>query len=210
MFPYLTKRVLWQIKRGQSYALFLMLLIVSIISGCNSRSSKQTYENPEFGISFERPKNWSVEYDERTRSIALKAEVGMWKKEMARIDIMGVAISPSPYVSEQELKANIDRIRILYNLDSVNIVQEPTIIENEDYEIATATILIATTSLPKDSPLNQFGVQEPGTFQRIDMWTIKCTDNFALVYVYKGSNEQLNTEAEAIVDSIELVCSDDQ
>ncbi len=79
--------------------------------------------------------------------------------------------------------------------------------ENEDYEVATATILIPTMSLPEDSSLNQVGVQDPDIFQTVDMRAIKCPNNFAMVYLYKGNSEQLNTEAEEIVDSIELTCA---
>jgi len=209
MFAYLEKIILSQYQWYRSGFLFLMFLVSFIMPGCSSTSSTQMYENSEFGISFEIPEDWSVEYDARTRSIVLKTEIGMWNKEMARISILGVSTSPLPYIPEHDLEAHVDRLRTLNNLE-VSIVQEPTETENEDYEIAIATILISTMSLPKGSPLNQMGVQEPDTFQTVAMRTIKCTNNFALISVYKGNSEQLNAEAEDIVDSIVLTCSSEE
>ncbi|HIE56493.1 MAG TPA: hypothetical protein EYP90_15215 [Chromatiaceae bacterium] len=210
MFRYLKKVFSFLNRQAQWYRLgflFAMLSVIYLVSGCSPTSSKQLYENSEFGISLEKPENWSVEFYERNRSIVLESETGIWNKDSVLIAIKGIAISPLPYVSEQELEVNIDRIRTLYNLDSVTIIQEPTIIESEKYEMATATILIPTMSIPEDSTGNQVGMQAPDIFQTVELRAIRCPNNFAMVYIYKGNSEQLNAEAESIVDSIELTCS---
>ena len=186
---------------------FALLSVIFIVSSCSTTTSKELYENSEFGISLETSGNWSLEFNERNRSIVLEAETGIWDKDSILIVIRGIAISSLPYDSKQELEANIDRIRILYDLDPVTVIQEPTIIEDEAYEMATATILIPTMSIPEDSTANQVGVQDPDISQTVNMRTIRCPGNFAIVYVYKGNSEQLNAEAKAIVDSIQLTCA---
>ncbi len=212
MFRHLKKNFLFHDKKPQWYrlgVLFALLSVTFLVSGCSSTTSKEIYENSEFGISLEKPSNWSLQSDERSRSIVLEAETGIWNKDSILIVIQGIAVSPLPYDSKQELEANIDRLRMVYNLDSVTVIQESAIVEDEVYEMATATILIPTMSIPEDSTANQVGVQDPDMFQTVDMRTIRCPDNFALIYIYKGNSEQLNAEAEAIVDSIQLTCAAD-
>lgn len=209
MFHHLKKIFPFPDGQPQWYQLGFLLALLSvthIVSSCSSTTSKELYENSEFGISLEKPGNWGLEFYERNRSIVLEAEKGIWNKDSVLIVIQGIAVSSLHYDSKQELEANIDRIRILYNLDSVTIIQEPTIIKDEAYEVATATILIPTMSIPEDSTANQVGVQEPDVFQTVDIHAIRCPGNFAIIYVYKGNSEQLNAEAEAIVAGIELTC----
>lgn len=129
------------------------------------------------------------------------------RKDSVRIVIQPFTTLPESSFLSEHLEAAIDRIGTSYNLDSVTIIQEPTIIEGEVYEMATATILIPTIPIAEDSTANQVGLQGPDVFQTVDMRTIRCPGNFAFVYVYKGNSEQLNAEAEAIVDSIQLTCA---
>lgn len=206
IFPFPNRQARWY-RLGFLFALLLGTYLV--VPGCRSTISQVLYENSEYGISLEKPGNWKLEFYERNRSIVLQAETGIWNKDSVLIVIQGIAISSLPYDSKQELEANIDRIRTLYNLESVTVIQEPTIMEGEEREMATATILIPTMSIPEDSTANQVGVQDPAVFQTIDMRTIRCPGNFALIYVYKGNSEQLNAEAETIVDSIRLTCENE-
>jgi hypothetical protein len=210
MFYYLKKIMPhWHAQRHRFSFLIAMVWIVYIVSACSSTSSKQLYENSEFGINLERPGNWSLEFYERSGSIVLEAESGIWNKNSARIEIYGYACVPTLFDDPgEELEANINRIRTLYNLDSIIIVQEPT--KTEDNEVAmTTTIMIPTISLPEGSARNQIGVREPDIFQTIDILAMRNSNNdeSLIVYVYKGNSEVLNTEAKDIVDSIKLTCS---
>ena len=210
MFRYLRRLYTYSVCQAKQYPVGFMVVIALIILmtlGCNTAPSKQRYENSEFGISLEKPRNWNVKYDERSRSIVLKAEKGIWHKDSALTAIKGVAISPLPCVSEQELEMNIDRIGTLYSLETITLIQEPTVIESGEYEVGIATVSIPTMSILEDSTANQINVQAPDIFQTIELRTIKCPDNFAMVYTYKGNSKELNTEAETIVDSIKLTCS---
>lgn len=210
MFHHLKNLFLFSDGQSQWYQLGFLLALLSvtqIVLGCSSTTSKELHKNSEFGISLEKPSNWSLEFHERNRSIVLETKKGIWNKDSVLIVIQGIAVSPLPYDSKQEIEVNIDRIRTLYDLDSVTTIQEPTIIEDEAYEMAIATILIPTMSIPKDSTANQLGVQEPDVFQIVNIGAIRCPSNFAIIYVYQGNSKQLNAEAKAIVDSIQLTCA---
>jgi len=212
MFRYLKKRFLFPNRQAQWYRsgfLLALLSVIYMVSGCSSTSVKQSFDDfgSSGGLSLEKPRNWQAEFDERTETIMLEAEKGILRKDSVRIVIQPFTTLPESSLLSEHLEAAIDRIGTSYNLDSVTIIQEPTIIEGEVYEMATATILIPTIPIPEDSTANQVGLQGPDVFQTVDMRTIRCPGNFALVYVYKGNSEQLNAEAEAIVDSIQLTCA---
>lgn len=213
MFFHLTKELSflnWQAQRHQLGFLFAMLSIVYMVSGCNSTPSKQLYQNSEFGISLEKPSHWSLEFTERNGLIALETETGIWAKESARIEIYGYACEPTPFLPknpEEELELDVNRIRDLYSLDSVTTIQEPTKTQIRGNEVTTTIISIPTMSLPEDSVRNQVGERDVDIFQIIDISIIRDSkNNSIIVYIYKGTNEQLNADAEDIVNSIELTC----
>lgn len=201
----------WQTQQYRLVFLFALFLISFIESGCSLTSSKQRYENPEFGISLDKPTSWRTEFDERNGSIVLEAEEGIWNKNSASVEIYGYACdltnSTLLNIDKELLEADIKRLRILYDLDSVTILKEPTVIENKEYIIGITTIQIPTEVLAKDSPRNQVG-QGIDIFQTIDVLAIKDRNNSAAVmaYIYKGLSEELNTEAQDIVDSIKFIC----
>lgn len=212
MFDYPKKTFVfpdWNSSWHQLNFLITMLLAIHLASGCSSTSSKQLYENPESGIRLERPGNWDLAFYERSGTIVLEPENGIANKGSARIEIHGSACGHPFFITpEEDIEANIDRIRILYNLSSVTIVQEPIKVETGDYEVTKAIITIPTMSLPEDSVENQVGGRGPNVFQPIDMFEIRDRDNnFIMVYVYKGNSDELNAEADEIVDSIQLTCS---
>lgn len=212
MFRQLKKRFLFPNGQAQWYRLgflFALLSVIYTVSGCSSTTSQELYENSEFGISLEKPDNWRLEFYKRSGSIVLETENGVWHKDSARIEIYGYACVPTLFHNlDEALESNIERIRTLYNLDSVTIVQEPIQGETGDNEVTKAIITIPTMSLPEDSAKNQVGDRRPDTFQTIEMFAIRDRNNHSImVYVYQGNSEELNAEAVAIVDSIQLTCA---
>jgi len=185
------------------------MLAVIVVCGCDAKTNVQLYENPEFGISLEKPESWSHNFYERSGSIVLEAKSGPRNGNSARIEIFGYACVPQQFDDpREELEANIERIGILYNLDSVSVTQEPEVRSIEDYEVAEATIMVPTISLPEDSVINQLGNRKSGVFQIIDMLAIRDPSrNSVMVYVYRGNSEELNAEADAIVESIRFICA---
>lgn len=154
--------------------LFVLLSFILMVSGCSSTASKEIYRNSEFGISLEKPGKWSIEFYERSGSIVLEAEHGVWNKDSARIEIYGYACVPTWFqFTDEEIESNIERIRTLHNLDSITIIQEPTKSEIGDNEISKAIITIPTLSLPEDSAKNQVGDWSPGIIQMIEIFAIR-------------------------------------
>lgn len=199
-------------KRDQWYRLvflFALLSVTYLVSGCRSTTSQELYENAKFGVRLEKPGNWRLSLNERSGSIVLEPESGNGLKDSARIEIYGYACVPTlSHNTNETLESNIERIRTLYNLDSVTIIQPPIQVETGDNEITKATIRIPTMSLSEDSAKNQVGDRGPDIFQTIDMVAIRDRNNHSImVYLYKGNSEELNAEAEAIADSIQLTCA---
>jgi hypothetical protein len=186
------------------------LLLLFYLAGCNAASSKQLYENAEVGISIEKPENWELTYVERNGMIVLATETGVWNKYSVRIEIQGPAcpsISTNFNNPYEEVEWNIDRIRKLYNLDSVIVVQEPLEAKTGDYEVTKSVIMIPSMALPEDSSRNQVGNRGPDIFQTIDIFAITDGDNTLMAYIYEGNSDKLNVQAQEIMDSIQITCS---
>jgi hypothetical protein len=195
-----------------TYLPIILLLLVYITTGCNATSSKQFYENTETGISLERPGNWELAYVERNGMIVLASENGIWDKDSVRIEIHGpacVSVSTDFKNPYEEVEWNIDRIRKLYNLDSITVVQEPTTDKVGDYEITKSIIMIPSTALPEDSSRNQVGVRDPEIFQTIDIIAITNGGNTIMTYIYEGNSDVLNAQAQEIITSIQITCSNE-
>ena len=189
----------------------IMFLVAHLASGCVSPPPKQLDETSKFGISLEKPKNWSLETNERNGSIVLEVKNEGVNTDSARIEIVGNACVPTPSWFkglDEEIELNIDRIGNLYNLDSVTRLQEPIVVETGNYEVAKAIIAIPTISMLGDPVRNKVGGQDPNVLQTIELFAIKNSNtNFVMAYIYKGNSEEFNAEAEKIVDSIQLTCS---
>lgn len=188
----------------------IALLLLIYITGCNTVSPKQLYENVEAGISIEKPEGWELTYVERNGMIVLATETGIWNKRSVRIEIQGPAcpsISTNFNNPHEEVEWNIERIRKLYNLDSVTVVQKPLKAKTGDYEVAKSVIMIPSMALPEDSSRNQVGDRGPDIFQTIDIFAITDGDNTVMAYIYEGNSDKLNVQAQEIIDSIQIICS---
>lgn len=186
---------------------FLLLLISLYLSGCATKPSWQLYENPELGIKLEKPDSWDVTYFERDGTIVLNGKDK--NNNSVHVEIRGNSCSLiSDFGSPSEIIVSESRrIRILYGLDTLTLIQSPAKIENEKNEVTKAVIEVPTMAIPEDSPANQIGRQETNLFQTIEIFVIKNNDCFANAYIYKGNDEELNMDAETVVASIELSCS---
>lgn len=200
----------WKGNWNELSCLIFMLLIILLISGCNPTLSKQVYENSKAGIRVVKPANWDLAYSERNGIVTLVTETGVWEKESVRIEIHGPACLSiatnynSPY---EELEANIDRIRILYDLELVTIVQEPIEVKSGNYEYIRAVILIPTIALRNDPNRNQVGDSDQNISQPVDVYAISDGNDTLMAYIYRGNSQPLNIQAQEIVESIQLTCS---
>lgn len=165
-----------------------------------------------FGIISPNTRGGGLEFYERNGSIVLEAEEGIWNKSSARVEIWGLACNPTSSNIDKGLKdsleADVRRIRTLYDLDSVVVLQDLTLTENEAYGIAMTTIQVPIqAAMAEDSVRNQMGYQDIDIFQTIDIFIVRDANNYGInAYIYRGLSERLNTEAQAIVDSIKLLC----
>jgi hypothetical protein len=199
-------------KAHKLYFPIILLWLVYIATGCNATSSKQPYRNTEVGISLDKPENWELAYIERNGMIVLATESGIWNKDSVRIEIHGPACLsvPTNFKSpDEEVEWNIDRIRKLYNLDSVTVVQEPIKVKTGDYEVTKSIIMIPSMALPEDSSRNQVGDRGPDIFQTIDIVALTDGDNTLMTYIYEGNSDALNAQAQEIIDSIQIICSNE-
>ena len=171
----------------------------------------QQYENFEFGIRLDRPRKWNITFYERNGVIVLESKNGITSDNSARIEIFGYACIPVPTWSRSSyevIKLHEDRIRILYSLDSVKIIQNPIKVENKENEVMQSIIAIPTISFPKNDVRNQMGAQNSSLYQIIEIFAISNNSQSVMVYIYNGKSDEVNAEAEEIVSSIQIVCSE--
>jgi len=192
--------------------LITLLLVAYSVSACSPKSSEQLYENPLSGVSLEKPGNWDLAFYERSGTVVLEPERRIRNQGSARVEVIGGACHDTMFATpEEDMEAEIDRIRILYDLDFVTVVQHPTRAETGAYEVTKATIAIPTMSLPEDSVVNKVGDRGPDIFQTIEITAIRDRNrSFILAYVYRGNSDELNAEAEGIVSSIKAFCPSKQ
>jgi hypothetical protein len=199
-----------RISKWRMLSLHIILLIAFLfLNGCNQASSNHLYENHILGISLEKPANWSVEYRERNGLLVLEAESGFWHRNTTRIEILGNACSSNSWFNRprEELVANLERIRSLYNLESITIIQEPISIDNGDFDIIRVIIAVPTSAMLKDTSRIQVKDREPGALQTIDLYAITNEGITFFAYIYEGDDNELNEQARIIIDSIQLICT---
>ncbi len=192
------------------------IIFVLLVSGCDSKSTEQFWGSPGFGITLEKPRNWKIDSYERNGSVWLSAEKGILAKESAYIKIWVGGVSPNPpneiNSAMDQLSFDFEMMHLYYDIDleDILVLQEPTELKNETYDIAVSTIQIPTLSMPENSLVNQIGIQAPDVFQIVELRAIRCSSTSASVYAFKSSNEKLNDEATDIVESIDLICTEEE
>ena len=190
--------------------ILINFLVVLIAVGCTASISKQSYENLEVGLMLEKPGNWDLAYSERNGVISLEAEKGIWKKDAIRIQIHGRsclsdAQEPNtPYnTPKEEIEWNIQRMKTLYSLESITILQEPMTDKIGSNEVTKAIIEIPAAVL-EGGPSGNLGSDAS---QIINMFQIRDSDKTSvMVYVFQSNNDELNAQAEEIVKSIQFNC----
>ncbi len=199
----------WGHRGTRVIALLVSLLLLTLVTGCQHNSEPMLYENLEAHVSLKRSGHWKVAYYARSGQLILEAKTGTGTRASARVEIFG---NSGPVVapiqdSVKEVQTHIERIRMLYELDSVAIIQSPTRLQDGDSEVVTALIGLPVAELPDDAAINQVGGHEPGVNQLIEIRMMTDSSGCAiLVFLYPGRSEVLNVEAEGIVKSIRFTC----
>jgi len=205
---YNNKNIEWN-----SISIYLIFsLAIFLLAGCNMNQSKQLYKNSISGISLEKPSNWEVTYSERDGLITLFAKRGFWDRKKSRIEIYGNACRSFtiPWLnSMDEIKSDVNRIRILYGLDAITYSQEPNEYIIDGFEVVMAAIDIPTVSMLNDPNRIQVDHKDQNTLQTIELYAISNNNNGIMGYIYKGNDEVLNKQAREIIESIQFLCADD-
>jgi|SRR5688500_1009717 hypothetical protein len=177
-----------------AYGIFISLLAISIVAGCTASQLKKPYENVDAGIRLEKPSTWAVTYSERNGIIYLKTE----GKDSAQIQIHGPAcIKNSSQFStpNEEIESNIRRMKLLYNVDEIVVLQEPVMEKIGANEVTEAVIEIPAFKEGSD------------VSQRVSVSQISDGEkNSIMVYVFQSNNEALNVQTEEIVESLQFNC----
>jgi len=183
------------------------LIVASTLSGCSSISSTQLYQNHQMGIVLEHPNNWKIETNPRVDNhIILQSKNVLFERNSSRIEIFVNPLNKSPFDMIEKLDASIISLTRSHELDSFIVVKQPTIHYGRDPDMASATISIPTASLPEDSSKNQMGVRSQDITQILEIFLLKNIDRrYMLVEIYRGKSEELNAQAEAIVNSIRFI-----
>ncbi len=192
-----------------------LVFLVCLLSGCISTRATKIYQNSETGISLEKSGNWNAIFDSRSGAIYLITKKGIWQNGTARVEIFAgscpddsIKGSNSQQTPPQILRQDIKRLGTLYNLEEVNIIQEPkkVTVEGKDYEFTQAIVSVPTMSMPANSNRIQVGEPDPSKSQIIELFVISNSEDTILAFIYKGNNEGLNAQAESIIKSIKRKC----
>ena len=178
----------------KAYGIVISLLIIWISVGCTASTSIQPYENVDAGIRLEKPTNWEVAYSERNGITYLEAR----DKDSIQVQIHGPAChknSSQFSTPDEEIESNFQRMKMLYNVDTITVIQEPLLEKVGDNELTKAVIEIP---VPKEG---SDGSQVVSVFQ------IRNSDkNSVMVYVFQNDNERLNVQAEEMIESLQFIC----
>ena len=206
LFPHANMNHFFQLKR----VFQVLVLGLFVLSGCQKPSTSERYENNEIGISLEKPGNWSISFNDRNGILLLYTGDSRHGKDSARIEFFSPACPSSlaayddPY---EAIATNVERIKRLYNLQSIDIIQGTSIVKKGNIEIVKAAIVVPTMALVDDPNRNQTGVQKPNIFQNIEIYALTKNNDILMAFVYQGNNEAINSQAQDIVVNTEITCS---
>lgn len=205
-----------------SFSRFALLLLVAFIiacgAGCHSKSTTVVFEDDNIGLKLEYPSDWYLKQGERALGYSLKPKGRFRFSNFSSVAVnVSFSADPSsmtrPISSIQDfevlLQDQIWRLNTFFKLEELEPAEPIRLLYDTVYDIAVATIVVPTTVIPEDSSMNQMGQVEPDVFQVIDIYVIESgLELLPIAVVYRGSNEELNSQAEEIVRSIRIVESD--
>lgn len=182
------------------YGICFILLTGLILSSCDSKPSEIVYSHGETTIKIELPKGWTAQYIERNGTILISPK----GKNDTLIEIHFSGCEKPEDDSKTLVEHEIHRIENLYNLDPINIIQEPIT------EYTKNEITFALVETPKFEHHNDGSISEISEeFQMLQIMYILGDDfGYQLVLIYHGEDEKINSEAIEIGKSIHKTCID--
>lgn len=203
-----------------SYRIKILLLLVTLVviiftivfSGCRQPSLKN-YENQRWHFSLEYPDNWTLSENSRvSNDFSLKATKGLFNKSRVRIEILSVfpaTEETTPVELEIAMENYLTSVAEMTHIyKSMEILQVSNVIDNDYHKMIWATISVPTIDITEDANAksNQMGQRDENTFQLIDIYILQSRHGRKIeIEVYKGTNEDLNSQADEIVQSIRFI-----
>lgn len=194
-----------------SHLLAILIFFDCILFSCNSLSSKY-YQNQEWNFGLEYPTtNWVLIEGERVANeFALQGETGFGENGKARIYVNVELPFQAPLFTELELTDMENYLDIInqrkHVISSMNVKEISEVIDLGSYQMIWATITIPTLEIVDGSLVNQMEQRTENVTQIINIYIFENTDGQRIIAeLYKGTDENLNLQAEAIVQSITFI-----
>ncbi len=192
--------------------LFQILWFISLtylLLGC-STGSLNNYENPKWNFGMEYKDNWELNDDTRVANdFSLQATENLPQRSSARIQL--IAETPTREDAFAELGVAMENyLKVIsqrtHQIKSLQIIQVSDVIDNGNYKMISATVSVPTLDIVEGSNVNQMGQRDKNISQIIDIYILQNRQGQnIIVEVYKGTNEELNSEADEIVQSIYFI-----
>lgn len=199
--------------KAWKYSRLLTILIFfdCILLSCNSPPPKY-YQNQEWNVSLEYPTtNWVLIEGERVANeFALQGETSFGGKGKARIYVNVELPFQAPLFTELELTDIEDYLAIInqrkHVIRSLDVKETSGVNDLGNYQMIWATITVPTLEIIEGSPVNQMEQRTENVTQIINIYIFQNKDGQRIIAeLYKGTDENLNFQAEAIVQSITFI-----
>ncbi len=198
------------VNRGISAACWVLCLFTAVavpilVTACGSTATTLAYEDPETGLALDYPRNWSVHRSERFLSYGLRPRKSLFTRGSAYVVIVPMGMLSADETVEDAVEQDIQRLNQFFHLDQLERTALADLSADPGYQTAGVSISVPTTSVPDDSGMNQMGRSDPNVCQTIDVYAIRNpAGRHLVVEVFDGENQDLNAQADEIVNSIRL------
>lgn len=190
----------------RSILILLCLLLFNVFS-CTQIKKQSIYKNTIAGYSIELPETWEAKYYERSGLTLVIQNDREWKDSSTRLEIYGTACDNYPPGFDSSIKYlsnQINRIKLLYSLDDISVIDEPVTLSIGNIIFTTAMVEVPMEAISESKGLN-LGKNK---FQVIEIFIISNKENEFLMdaYYYQDVDQNVNNQAKAIVYSFKTIC----
>lgn len=193
--------------------LCIFITILTILVGCTTSDSLNTYRDDQLGFSIEYPSSWRLEKNERLfGEVILEKEPSLLSDGSARISFsFAPAMIQDDFFLEntmlEGMAKNIENMVAEYGSDSTEIVSHPKTVPTSFGFIVVSIISIDTYALPDESEKNRTGFMDEDHEQIIAKYYFVDPENerFGLASVYYGVDEKINEQANQVINSLSFI-----
>lgn len=156
-----------------------------------------------FKIGITYPLLWNLQrFDRIDNVIVIEPRKGLHKGNSVRVEIH---VGHTQIELDQGIENMISGELSRYELSPEYLILLPTKISHPNYQFTKAAIRIPTDSFPENTRNNMMGESSSEVYQLMDMYILlNDDDRIVWVYVYKGLDEELNSQADEIIRTIQF------